>query len=110
MRLTLRLVGSLMSGVGGEAIGGMPGATYTAITSFALACAEEWDRKSAQQADEVLVDAQQSTGITPEELAAWAQSDEHLRLMVGVVEASFRTRDRDKLRALSRVLAEGITD
>ncbi len=105
-----RLLAALVAEVSGEAIGGMPGAITTAVSSVALGYVADYDRQSAQQADELLADAQQSAGISSEELAAWTQSDEHLRLLVGVIDAAWRTRDRDKLRALSQVLAEGIID
>jgi hypothetical protein len=110
LELILRLVGGLVAEVGGELIGRTPGAAFTAVSSVALAYATEYDRKSAQQADEVLAEAQQSAGITAEDLASWARSDEHLRLLVGVIEAAWRTRNRDKRKALCRVLAEGIKD
>jgi hypothetical protein len=111
-RLTLlqRLTVALVAGVGGEQIGGTAGAVGSAVASVALGYMAGYDRQSAQQADDVLVDAQASAGITADELATWARSDDHLRLLVGVVEASWRTRNRDKLRALSVVLAEGISD
>jgi hypothetical protein len=108
--LFLRVVAGLVSELGGEMIGGTPGAIFTAGSSAGLSYVADHDRTSAQQADELLAQAQRSTGITPEELASRAQSDERLQLLVGVIEASWRTRDRHKLRALSRVLADGITD
>jgi hypothetical protein len=108
--LLVRLMSALAVNVPDALVGGWVGGTYAAISSVAFTYAAEWDRKSAQQADEVVNEAQRSAGLTPDELDAWAQSDVHLRLLVGVVEASMRTRDGDKLRALKVVLAEGFVD
>jgi hypothetical protein len=110
LALVQRLVAGLVAEVGGELIGGTGGAVATATASVALGYVAGYDRRSVQQADEVLAEAQQAAGITPEELERWSRSDEHLRFLVGIVEATWRTRNRDKLHALSRVLTDGIAD
>lgn len=110
LELFVRFAGALVSHVGGELIGHTPGAAFTAVSSVALGYAAQLDRKRASQADEMLAEAQQSTGITPDEMDSWARSEEHLHLLVELVEVPWRTRDREKVSVLSRVLADGITD
>jgi hypothetical protein len=91
-----------VGGDAGELIGPAVGTVLDHVARF--------DAGSARQAEKLVEDASRRAGVSVEDVAHWLQSDEHLRLFVGVVEASWRTRDRDKLGALSQVLADGVTD
>lgn len=93
----------------GVAAGGLIGAAAGPV--FELIA--EQDRQAAQRPVQVVVDAAELAEMTLEQLAAWAGEEEQSRrldLLVATIEAAWRSRGREHLRALAQVLADGARD
>ncbi|MBC7680551.1 MAG: hypothetical protein H7233_16430 [Pseudorhodobacter sp.] len=95
---------------GGIAAAGSPlvrGAAEAAFTSLS----RRWQALSRRGGEQVLEHAAEAAGVTVDELEARSSSTDQRVLLVGLaMEAGTRTADADKIRALGRALAAGVSD
>lgn len=95
----------------GLAIGGPVGALVAATIKPTLELIAPRERRGLDNIERVVESVTESTGLTPDELAAWARSsDEHLMLTTNVIQAAYNTLYEAKVAALARVLVENLRD
>lgn len=100
------LVGATVAGPGGAVLGGAAGAMLEPVMR------QVWDElasDSQASARQVLAEASSYSSKTPHEFADRIRQDEERRLLGGIAfAAGSRTRNKDKIRALGRALADGV--
>jgi len=106
-RLASAAVGALL----GSAIGGPAGGVVGAAAIPLMEAAIERDRRGMESVRSLADQAAAQNHMTPDELAAHAQSsDPRLNLAAVATRAAWNTLSQTKVDALARVLAEGFAD
>jgi hypothetical protein len=95
----------------GLAIGGPVGALVAATIKPALELIALRERRGLDNIERVIESVTESTGLSPDELAAWASSsDGRLMLTTNVIQTAYNTLYEAKVAALAVVLAEKLRD
>jgi hypothetical protein len=95
----------------GLAIGGPFGALVAAAIKPALELVALRERRGLDNIERVIESVTESTGLAPDELAAWARStDGRLMLTTNVIQTAYNTLYEVKVAALATVLVENLRD
>jgi hypothetical protein len=95
----------------GLAIGGPFGALVASAIKPALELVALRERRGLDNIQRVVESVTESTGLSPDELAAWARgTDGRLMLTTNVIQTAYNTLYEAKIAALARILVENLSD
>ena len=95
----------------GLAIGGPVGALVAAAVKPALELVTLREQRGLDNIERIVESVTESTGLSPDELAAWARStDGRLMLTTNVIQTAYNTLYEAKVAALATVLVENLHD
>lgn len=92
-------------------VGGPVGALVAAAVKPALELIAVREQRGLDNIERVVESVTESTGLSPAELAAWANSTNgRLMLTTNVIQAAYNTLYEDKIAALATILVENLRD
>jgi hypothetical protein len=95
----------------GLVIGGPLGALVAAAIKPALELVALRERRGLENIERIVEAVAESTGLSPDELAAWARdTDGRLMLTTNVIRTAYNTLYEEKVAALAMILVENLRD